>query len=64
MNISEFLSETFHFFGGQIFSIIEKACFRNVIILKVVNDTHIFIRPKMMYAYLHFFSFLSFFLSV
>ena len=28
--ISEFLTENFHCFGGKIFSIFEKACFRNV----------------------------------
>ena len=27
--ISEFLSENFYFFGGKIFNIFEKACFRN-----------------------------------
>ena len=27
--ISEFLSENFHVFGGEIFNIFEKACFRN-----------------------------------
>ena len=33
-NIRFFLSESFHFFGGKIFSIFEQACFRNVYTVK------------------------------
>ena len=35
--VSEFLSENFSVFGGEIFNIFEKACFRNAQRQQVIN---------------------------